>query len=267
MKIYKYWVSEMETLTIEGRPKSITCFGGSNVSLADARENARKKSEDIQRKISGSKKEFENYEAVIREELLQTINPNSLVTRNRYGARVLNVADLMIMDIDHPRPRFMDLFRFGKPPANKARIVDMVKKLGARPKYQQLGFRIYETCKGVRVIVVGKMFNPRDPATRQMMAEFHCDSTYALLCHRQNCYRARLTAKPSRMKVSAFKVRYPRTDREESEFRQWVEEYEKEVPQYSVCKLVEQTGRGSVLLDAIKFHDEVTGAFKDKKLA
>lgn len=99
------------------------------------------------------------------------------------------------------------------------------------------------------------------------MAEFHCDATYALLCHRQNCYRARLPPKPSRMRVPGFKVRYPRSDGEETGLRHWVEEYEKEAPQYSVCRFIEQAGKTGGLNDAIKFHDEATGAFMNRKLA
>jgi len=91
IKIYKYWTTEKQKILIDGAEQEVTCYGGSNMSGEDAREKAREKAQKIQRKIAGEKHLFEDYAAEIRKELLQTIDDHSAITRNRYGARVLNV--------------------------------------------------------------------------------------------------------------------------------------------------------------------------------
>src|SRR6185369_17937518 len=96
MKIYKYWTVEKQKILIDGAEQEVTCYGGSNVSVEDARGKAREKAQKNQRKIAGERNLFEDYESEIREEILQTIDDHSVITRNRYGARVLNVEKLMI---------------------------------------------------------------------------------------------------------------------------------------------------------------------------
>src|SRR6266508_6529649 len=104
MKLYKHWITEKQRILIDGAAQEITCYGGSNISTDDARVKAREKVEKIQRKIAGEKHLFDEYEAEIREEILQIIDDHSAITRNRYGAQVLNAENLMILDIDKPKP-------------------------------------------------------------------------------------------------------------------------------------------------------------------
>jgi hypothetical protein len=260
MKLYKYWVAEKQRILIDGEQQEITCYGGSNLSTDDARIKAREKAEKIQRKIKGEKHLFDEYEVAIREEMLQIIDDHSVITRNRYGAQVLNVEDLMILDIDKPRESFGfgGLFKKKETGSDKTKIFDMVRKLATGPKYGEYGLRLYETYQGARVIVLGKSFDPRDSGTKIMMDEFNCDSLYTRLCIKQGCYRARLTPKPYRMNMRAYKVRFPR-DGDDSEFQQWLEDYETGSRRYSVCKFIEQIGTSYPLDDAIRLHDEITG--------
>jgi len=264
MKIYKYWTIEKQKILIDGTEQEVTCYGGSNISVEDARGKAREKAQKIQRKIAGEKHLFEDYEAEIREEILQTIDEHSVVTRNRYGARVLNVEKLMILDIDKPKPSG-GLFKKKDTRPPKEQIFEMVKTL-ATTKYKDLGFRMYETYQGARVIVLGRDFDPRGGATKKMMDEFNCDPLYTLLCIKQGCYRARLTPKPSRMKFRGYKVKYPR-EGDDSEFQRWVSEYENMSRSFSVCKLVEQVGVISSMNDVVRLHDDVTGVGYPQRLA
>jgi len=78
------------------------------------------------------------------------------------------------------------------------------------------------------------------------------------LCVKQGCYRARLTPKPYRMKMQAYKVRFPGNG-DEPEFQQWLTNYESESRNFSVCQFIEQLGAGHVLNDVIRLHDEMTG--------
>ena len=98
------------------------------------------------------------------------------------------------------------------------------------------------------------------------MDEFNCDPLYALLCNKQGCYRARLTPKPSRMKLKGYKVKYPR-EGDDSEFQSWVSEYENMSRSFSVCKLIEQVGASYSMNDVVMLHDDVTGVSYPQRLA
>jgi len=264
MKIYKYWTTEKQTILIDGNQQEIVCYGGSNLSIEDARVKANEKAQKIERKIAGERHVFEDYEVEIREELLQTIDEHSAITRNRYGAQVLNVERMMILDIDKPKPTG-GLFKKKDTRPPKEQIFEMVKTL-ATTKYQNYAFRIYETYQGARVIVLGRDFDPRDRETKKMMDEFNCDPLYTLLCIKQGCYRARLTPKPSRMKFRGYKVKYPR-EGDDSEFLRWVSEYESMSRNFSVCRLVEQVGASHYVTEVVRLHDEVTGVDYRQPLA
>ena len=265
MKLYKYWTVEKRKILIDGMEQVINCYGGSNVSAEDALSRAREKAEKIQRKIAGERHIFDRYEAEIREEILQMIDDHSAITRNRYGAQVLNTENLMILDIDKPKPTG-GLFKRkdNRPP--KDQIFDMVRNLAASANYKDYGFRTYETYQGARVIVLGKNFDPRNSETRKMMDEFNCDPLYTTLCNKQGCFRARLTPKPYRMKMKPYKVSFPRED-VDPEFQLWLAEYERASRNFSVCKFIEQVGARHYEDRAIQIHDEITGVSYSQRLA
>src|SRR5690606_8392641 len=72
-----------------------------------------------------------------------------------------------------------------------------------------LGYRIYETHNGYRVIVTGREMAPADPAVQAMCRAMNCDALYVKLCLKQDCFRARLTPKPSRIRQRAIRLRFP----------------------------------------------------------
>jgi len=154
MKIYKYWVTEKQKILIDGAEQDLTCYGGSNISEEEARGRAKEKAEKVRRKIKGEKHLFDEYETEIREEILKIIDDQSIITRNRYGAQVLNAEHLLILDIDKPKASFGDVFKKKDAGQDKRKIFDMVRKLVSTPKYQEYSFRLYETCQGARVIVL-----------------------------------------------------------------------------------------------------------------
>lgn len=259
MKLYKFWVVEKQKILIDGTAQEITCYGGSNLSEEDARTKAQEKAQKIQRKIRGERHLFDEYEVEIREEILRVIDDRSAITRNRYGAQVLNVENLLILDIDKPKAAggLGGLFKKKDTRPPKEQIFEMVRNL-VTTKYKDLGFRLYETFQGARVIVLGRDFDPRDHETAQMMHEFNCDGLYTTLCQKQACYRARLTPKPYRMKVRRYKVQFPRQG-DDSEFQQWLAEYEDKSRAFTVCRFVEQIGARHPLNEVVQIHDDLTG--------
>jgi hypothetical protein len=268
MKIYKYWTVEKQKIHIDGVEQIINCYGGSNASIEEAYLRAREKAEKIQRKITGEKHVFDRYEAEIREEILQMIDDHSAITRNRYGAQVLNAENLMILDIDKPKSTgggLGGLFKKKDARPPKEQIFELVRNL-ATTKYKDYGFRTYETYQGARVIVIGNSFDPRNSETKKMMDEFNCDPLYTTLCNKQGCFRARLTPKPYRMKMRPYKVNFP-TEEVDTEFQRWLVDYEKESRNFSVCKFIEQVGARHYVDKVIQLHDEITGVGYPQKLA
>jgi hypothetical protein len=263
MKIFKYWKIEKENIQVDGNTLAVACYGGSNQSPEDASAKAHEKAKLIRQKILGEKQIFANYEVEIREEILQEISEKAMITRNRYGARVLNVEDQMILDIDNPPTGILNLF---KKVDKKESIVKMVSEYASKSSNPSAAYRIYETKNGIRVFVVGDGIDPNGTMARKLFQDLHCDPLYALLCRKQKCYRARLTPKPSRIKMKAIKILFPR-DENLAMKNDWIQQYEQLSQKYSVCKFVSQIGPSQKTDPIIVLHDELTGAFKNLPLA
>ena len=267
MKIFKYWVAEKARVDIYGELKEITTYGGSNLSMDDAVVKAKDKINKVVRKINGESNIFEDYEVEIREEILRVVDDRTIITRNRYGAQVMNAENLMFLDIDKPKVTLGGFFKKSVPGGDKEKIFDMVRKLAASPKYAGLGFRIYETYQGARVILLGRSFDARDRATVEMMKEFNCDPLYTAICRKQGCFRARLTPKPRRINVPNYKVKFPR-EAVDIQFDRWLQDYEHASRNFSVCRFVEQVGSNSLALpEAVRIHDEIAGVSTRQVLA
>jgi hypothetical protein len=198
---------------------------------------------------------------------VQALNEKAIITRNRYGAEVLNIEDLMILDIDQLKPSFWDLFRKRDKATDKQKMVEKIRKQSQKPAYQNYTFRIYETKKGLRVIVLGKTFNPRAHETTAMMNDFDSDQLYVLLCEKQGCFRARLTPKPARIKLRGHQIKFPRESAKEQKFQTWLADYQAASLNFSVCKLIEQIGSNHPLPEAVQVHDEITGIHRNLPLA
>ncbi|MCZ2127210.1 MAG: hypothetical protein LC099_05480 [Anaerolineales bacterium] len=264
MRIFQHWVTEKVRISIAGEMKEIRVYGGSNVSLDDATSKARQKAELIQRKINGEENLFEDYEVEIREELVRRLDDKNAITRNRYGAQVLNAENLLILDIDQPKSAglagLFNLFKKKAPESEKEKIFAMIREKAAKSEYADFGFRVYETFQGARVIVTGRDFDARDSFTKALMKDFNTDPLYAAICARQGCFRARLTPKPYRMKLKGYRVKYPREAGDDAQFQNWLQTYERISRDFSVCRFVELLGRSYGMSAAIRLHDDLSGA-------
>ncbi len=70
------------------------------------------------------------------------------------------------------------------------------QRVASHPKES---FRLYETPAGFRIIATHDTAVPNDNLVTQWFEYFHADVNYVRLCQAQQCFRARLTAKPWRM--------------------------------------------------------------------
>ena len=113
MKIFRYWATQ--TVEIDGTNYRLR--DGSNDSPAAAAAKLAKRA-DLLNRFSGGLSRAESdsvrealldlggrttdggYEAVICEEIVDELAPHDIVTRNRYGAEVLNSEDTCFIDVD-----------------------------------------------------------------------------------------------------------------------------------------------------------------------
>ena len=264
MKCYKIWVRETTRIRINGVDKEIPIVAGSNVSKEDAAARAGQIARKVELRIANPDMEFEAYESDIVEHIAREIDPKNIVTINRYGAQVLNTTRYTILDFDRYRAGFLDLFRPRKG-SEKDKIVAKFKQRAAR--FPELGdsFRIYETCKGIRVI--GKdYFDPTSVNFYKIMRTLGVDQLYRILCREQNCYRARLTPKPFRMKMETIKIKSP-LDCKSEHYETWRAKYESASQNFSVVKLRECIGRDFGNDPVIQLHDQTARMGSNDPLA
>lgn len=269
MRIFSHWTRIEKEVVIGGVAQRLHAYGGSDQSLTGAARDAEQRLARVLERIQTGARKDESYEADIREEIIQRLDRGNVVTRNRYGAWVLNSTNVVFVDIDEPRMTWREIFlgRERNLARRKERIVECVRQRAAAPDCRDLGFRLYETHNGIRAIVTGRTCPPRSQDTRKLLRGLNADHLYTLLCAKQGCFRARLTPKPHRMKCATHRVVFPRLDgRTEYAFQRWLAEYEAKRPEFAVCRFIDTIGAGGSN-PVIDYHDRLTGAFSDRKLA
>lgn len=266
MRIFKYWVKVSKELLVDHEKQVFVALGGSNISKTEAAKDGEKKLQNVQQLIDCNLDNDEDYEADIVEEIVYTLDNDNVVTRNRYGALVLNCKNIMFLDIDEYSKTLYD-YLFNSSMSKKELMLNRIQRLAKKKKYEGLGFRAYETARGFRVMVLNAHFWARSSTSKKMMKDFRTDRFYRWMCEKQNCYRARLTPKPVRVKQKSIRVRYPeRSEAEERNMQQWLEEYNAKSRDFATCKLRFVWG-DQPSNRVVEYHDEMTRFRSDKKLA
>jgi hypothetical protein len=125
--------------------------------------------------------------------------PIARITRNNYGASVLNADNVMFVDVDIGQMSRNP--RTGLPLASEqivskdeafAALTDLVAM------HSGLAFRVYATAAGLRYLCINRLFNPDSSESEEILKSLKSDKRYIVLCRKQKCYRARLTPKPWR---------------------------------------------------------------------
>ncbi len=275
MKFAKYWVRGSGF----ANGVSVRCRGWSNDSETDARRKAEQTAEAIARRIASGRRgraEYEYGDRPLPEPLLEEL-PGAWITRNAYGAEVLNCSSLLFLDVDREEPAgaALDLFSglrslFGMAPA-LSKQPDAVVSMEAVAKRHNLGLRVYQTAAGYRGIVTNLRFQPGAEETRRLLTEFGCDPLYIRLCQAQDSCRARLTPKPWRCGLAAPPVSFPfEGPREEGLFRTWLSQYQANSAANATCRLLHTTGQpatDSEITRLIERHDRETKALSQLPLA
>ncbi len=266
MRVFKYWAEYGRILNVDGFQQYSKARGGSNVSVEDAEQRAIEKLDKAQQIINGLARKDKDYEADIVEEIIERLDDKNVVTRNRYGALVLNSTNHVFIDIDDYVPGILDWLLKPRIP-KKQLLLQKIEQTMNKPKYAHHGFRLYETAKGYRLMVSNMGYEARSSESKALMKNFGADYIYEWLCISQNCYRARLTPKPFRIKQKALRVIFPnRTEQQQKEHEAWFAEYENLSRGYSTCRLVKQMGPLTTNR-VIEYHDRMTGIRNNYRLA
>jgi hypothetical protein len=294
MRVVRHWIREKASATDDrGEVHWGAAWGWSETHVAEARQRATAAAERVAQWRAGGRQgvppsERRQYSYLLdrpaREEIVQELfdadgQTTGLITRNAYGALVLNTRDLMFVDVDFPRPTgaggfFQRLFgRAPKPPDVAADAVARVRQwCSANP---ERSVRVYRTAAGLRIAVVDRPIEPNGDEARRILEELGSDPLYRQLCAAQECFRARLTPKPWRMKsvgaLSPPPARFPFDDpAAEESYRDWLHEYDAAAMQFATCRLLESQGPGAMpesLASLIALHDSLTGVESSRDLA
>ena len=283
MKFYRYWhITEKEICGARARFRA-----GSDESPEQAALFAERKSEFYRRfadpaltppspeELAAFRKEStgsSEYEPAICEEVISELDKHNVVTRNRYGALVLNSEDHAFLDIDFdncPRAGLTERLRmfFGLAPRKtpEERLFELLRQ-AVNDRLPYTPVRLYRTFKGFRMLL--KTDRPAESSSMQeLMKRLFCDSVYASFCALQKCYRARLTPKPRRIRMNtALKFSFPYDETQTDERLAWLEAYERRSAGYAVCRLVKSFGP-EMNTEVTAYHDRLCGVGSDKPLA
>ena len=280
MKVFKIWrVHEAMCGRPDDIPYRLRGWGGSNTDAAAAEQAAEIRlawlKEQVQFTARGPKfaNMYEYGTGVIREEWLELLAgtedaPEAVVTRNRYGAPVLNARSLAIIDIDLPEPAERGL-AFWKKPADPAEVA-LSKLRDWQRRNPRVALRVYRTPNGFRVLRTDAEVPAESAEAQQLLSELGNDKLYAALCKRQQCFRARLGPKPWRAQMPTPPGVFPREGEAQSRFEAWLAEYEVASATHAACRFQERLGEDNIagtLRRLVSVHDEMSGALSERPLA
>lgn len=131
------------------------------------------------------------------------------------------------------------------------------------------GVRVYRTPAGLRVLATHQTFSADAPEVQGFFSAIGADPRYVRMCINQRCFRARLTAKPWRIGVTAHMRPRPGiwpVNPQHLPVRQaWIERYEAQARAFSACRFVGSLGSATEHIDVmpvVELHDRETRALR-----
>ncbi len=281
MIIPRHWAcAKGETRGSGSKILTLSAWGWSEKNQSEAESHARERLRTLLAKVERGEALAHDYaygsqpvrEQVIDEVRNATNDIVGLVTRNVYGCLVLNAGEAMFLDIDVPRPSFMErvrrFFNKKKPDSETIALSRLRETLTG---IRGASFRIYRTAAGFRVLATDRTFLPGDPEVERIMVSASVDPAYSRLCKIQKSFRARLTPKPWRCGRTRPPCRFPFVSSgQEQAFRQWLEEYDRAIETRATCRFVERIGWDRVheeVAPILALHDKLTRITSELPLA
>jgi hypothetical protein len=269
--IPRHWIRAGRRVTgTDGRELELTAWGWSATDPQEAQRKAEDRLATLVTRAEAGDAFPERYPygaRPLREEIVGEVRAGKeiagIVTRNGYGALVLNARQALFIDVDRPEPPSPGLLGrlFGKPVS--AGDDGALTRIRAALRAASSGsFRIYATAGGYRVLATDPVFEPGQPPSEDLMAATGADPMFIRLCRAQRSFRARLTPKPWRCGARVPPGQHPREDGDEqAEFARWLDTYERACAGKAVCRLVDEVGWGRVhseIRPILERHDEAT---------
>ena len=283
MRFPRYW-SKVEH-------DNISVWGWSDHSQSDAKSRGEERAEKLAQLLAQGplpKSSYGYADKPLREEIIRQLpehssTPSALVTRNNFGALVLNSAEVMFIDVDAPEvvsskcavSWISKLFGGSKKEDSSPSLKDEPAALQKAREWAESnprwGFRAYRTFAGWRFIVTHDLFDPKNVLSEKVFDALEADPLYRRLCKSQESFRARLTPKPWRCLMSGPPSSWPWADKKAEEaFRAWEQRYAKCCEEYSTCHFVTSIGDERVhrdISEIVKIHDHMTRCAEKLPLA
>jgi hypothetical protein len=209
MLIPRFWARAEGTAIRDGQRLALRLWGWSQDSVAEAMALATRRVAEMSARFSsaapGDPYVYGSRQP-LREEIIRYLGADgrgqAVVTRNRYGALVLNTAQVPFIDIDTAAPTGLQGLRslFGRAPAVDPTLTRIREACG---RYPRQAFRVYRTSAGYRVLATNTWLDPASAETTAFLNGFGADPAFVTLCRLQASFRARLTPKPWRIGVPA----------------------------------------------------------------
>jgi hypothetical protein len=319
MIVPDHWAEARKQHRSAAQRFTVRRFGWSNTSPADAERMAEARAEEaLQGLIAGQalarrepKVAYNGATGTpIREEVLAR-HGEHVITRNAYGARCLNTANVLFADIDFSPPGTglrpfamafapLAVMALATGVAMGSSVVAMgllllalalaapAARLLARRTVAAAGgpegmarerlsrfvaqhpdwnLRLYRTPAGLRVLATHAPLDPRSDAVQAFFTQVAADPVYVRMCMSQNCFRARLSAKPWRIGISqGLRPRpgvWPVRPEALAARQAWVTHYEQQAAAYAACHYLGAIGSGTVHATAapvVDLHDRESRA-------
>ncbi len=267
MKFAKHWQSIAVAVNKDWFGRSeVAVWGASDTSAEEAGRQAQSRAERFKTLLSrglAALREYEYWNGYIREEVVEEITAAdgrvlAVLTRNSYGATVLNTESVLFGDIDIAEPGLFSrlLTLFGRPLRDESYYLKRIEDY--QKSQPQLSFKVYRTCAGLRFVITNASFQPESKAVVALFTALGVDPLYRHLCRQQTCYRARLTPKPWRLGLERPDSRFPRNEREQAQFERWLQQYRLAASRKSVTRLLKTMGTANAdpdIAHIIELHD------------
>jgi len=265
VEYFSFWARAQKN----GPDFPVVCWGYSNESQEAALSLAEHKATEAIKKLTDPGRDRGGYYGAnplkerVTEEIVDGERVIAVVTRNAYGALVLNTANVAFLDIDIARAKhrgpLVSLWRklTGDGSENQGdQQMEHIRTVLAQ--VPDLAGRIYATANGYRVLITSATFDPEDRLLTNLMQKLGVDELYQKLCLRQKCFRARLTPKPWRVGAPRPPVRYPLIGAYSRTYQAWLEKYDARCRKFRVCRYLESFGNDSICDEAariMQLHD------------
>jgi hypothetical protein len=289
MNLARFWSKhDMEVTSPRGQTYLLTLWRGSANSVDEALSEAKRAVERLAERVRRGEPFPDRYayaDRPMREKIVEEMYvdergaPQLAITRNAYGALVLNSADVCFVDVDLPQPPssgsvggfLKRLFGRTDPPRPDSTLQPLARLRQWMSNHPDCGVRVYRTTAGLRYLFTHDRMVPDSSEAIEMMRHLGADANYIKLCRIQKSFRARLTPKPWRCRMALPPVRFPYIDaRSETMMARWEEKYLAACQGYATCALIEEIGspcQDALIGQVIATHDQHTRAGSGLPLA